>query len=128
MGQNYFRIDAVIYNSATPLWGYKLRVRKLATGQEWLSVGSESYWTWTVLQWPNDGKGVNPSLDCPSPRTGLLCQKSNIKWDSNGIGVPMDDGVWEVVVTDGAGNPQSAAVRFSTSAANPKWYYVVFRR
>lgn len=126
LGQNYFRVDAVIYNGATPLWGYKLRVRKYSTGQEWLSGGSSSYWDWTIIQWPDDGKSVNPTLDCPSPRTGLQCQRSNLKWDSNGVGVPLGDDVWEVTVTDRLGNPQSAPVRFYTSVANSKWYYVVF--
>ncbi|MBM4459153.1 MAG: SH3 domain-containing protein [Chloroflexi bacterium] len=126
LGQDFFRVDAIIYNGATPLWGYKLRVRKLSTGQEWLSNGSVSHWQWVVIGWPNDGKPVNPTLDCPSPRTGLLCLKSNVKWDSNGVGVPMGDDVWEVVATDGAGTPLSAAVRLHTSAANAKWYYIVF--
>ena len=126
LGQDYFRVDAVIYNGATPLWGYKLRIRKLSTGQSWVSVGSESYWTWTVTAWPNDGKNVNPTTDCPSPRTGLLCQKSNLKWDSNGVGVAMGDDVWEVTVADGSGTPISAPVRLNTSAASSKWYYIVF--
>jgi hypothetical protein len=126
LGQNYFRVDAVIYNGATPLWGYKLRIRKLSTGQEWVSEGSQSYWRWIVVEWPNDGKPVNPTTDCPSPRTGLRCVKSNVKWDSNGVGVPMGDDVWEVMAADGAGTPLSAPVRFYTSIANSKWYYVVF--
>ena len=32
LGQDYFRVDAVIYNGAVPLWGYRLRIRKLSTG------------------------------------------------------------------------------------------------
>lgn len=126
LGQNYFRVDAIIYNGGTPLWGYKLRVRKGSTGQEWLSTGSEAAWNWTVIQWPADGKTVNPTFDCPSPRTGLACLKSNLKWDSNGVGVPMGDDVWEVTVTDGAGTPISAPVRLQTSVAASKWYYIVF--
>ena len=127
LGQNYFSVKAVIYNGASPLWGYKLRVRKLSTGEEWLSEGSQSNnWNWIVIGWPDDGKPVNPSSDCPSPRTGLLCLKSNVKWDSNGVGVPMGDDRWEVTATDRFGNPLSAPVLFDTSAANSKWYYVVF--
>ncbi|PKO23186.1 MAG: hypothetical protein CVU38_05365 [Chloroflexi bacterium HGW-Chloroflexi-1] len=128
LGQNYFSVKAVIYDGASPLWGYKLKVRKLSTGEEWLSEGSQSNnWTWEVIGWPNDGKPVNPRTDCPSPRTGLLCLKYNVKWDSNGVGVPMGDDVWwEVIATDGAGNPLSSPVRLYTSAANSKWYYVVF--
>jgi uncharacterized protein YgiM (DUF1202 family) len=126
LGQNYFRVDAIIYNGATPLWGYRLRIRKWSTGQEWLSDRSNSSWTWTVIAWPNDGKNVKPNTDCPSPRTGLQCLKSNLKWDSNGAGVPMGDDMWEVTVTDGAGTPISSPVRLNTSVANSKWYYVVF--
>jgi hypothetical protein len=114
LGQNYFRVAAVIYNGATPLWGYKLRIRKLSTGQEWLSSGSESYWKYETIQF-----GANPS----TPQVGL---KYNVKWDSNGVGVSLGDDVWEVIATDGAGNALSAPVRFYTSVANSKWYYVVF--
>jgi hypothetical protein len=126
LGLNYFRVNGVIYNGAKPLYGYKLRVRNLTTGESWLSDGSDSYWSWTVLQWPNDGKPVNPSIECPNPRPGLYCLKFNLKWDSNGFGVPMGDAVWEVTATDGAGNPLSQSVSFNTSATNSKWYYVVF--
>ena len=126
LGQNIFRVDAIIYNGRTPLWGYRLQITKLSTGETWLSEGSESYWRWIVIQWPDDGQSVNANQDCPFPRTGLICVKSNVKWDSNGINVPMGDDVWEVRATDGAGNPLSAPVRFSTSVAQSKWYYVVF--
>ncbi len=125
-GQNFFRVDAVIYNGSTPLWGYKLRVRKLSTGDTWFSGPSQTSWTWYVLQVPDDDKGVNPSVDCPSPRTGLLCSRSNVKWDSNGVGIPLGDDVWEVAVVDGANNPVSSPVRLYTSVANSKWYYIVF--
>jgi len=40
--------------------------------------------------------------------------------------VPMGDDVWEVIATDGAGNPLSAPVRLYTSATDSKWYYLVF--
>lgn len=43
------------------------------------------------------------------------------------MNVPMGDGVWEVTATDGAGNPLSQPVRFNTSVADSKWYYIVFR-
>lgn len=125
-GQNFFRVDAVIYNGATPLWGYKLRVRKLSTGQEWISDRSQASWNWIVLQYPDDGRSVNPTLDCPVPRKGLLCIKTNVKWDSNGVGVPLGDDVWEVTAVDGANNPISASVRLPTSVANSKWYFIVF--
>ena len=126
-GQNYFRVDGVIYNGATPLWGYKLRIRNLTTGQEWLSDGSANSWRWDVLQYPTDNKPFNPNIDCQSGRVGVLCLKTNVKWDSNLGSVPMGDAVWEVTATDGAGNPLSQPVRFNTSVADSKWYYVVFR-
>lgn len=125
-GNNFFRIDAVIYNGATPLYGYKLRIRKLSTGQEWLTAGSQTSWIWYVLQYPDDGKPVNPNVDCPTPRKGLLCVRSNVKWDSNSVQTPMGDDVWEVTATDGAGKPLSTPVRITTSATTPKWYSIVF--
>jgi len=127
-GNNYFRVDAVIYNGATPLYGYKLRIRKTSTGQEWLSVGSQTSWMWYVLQYPEDGKDPNIPVDCPSakPPKGLICLKSNVKWDSNGVQAPLGDDVWEVTATDGAGKPVSTPVRITTSTTNPKWYHIVF--
>ncbi len=125
-GNNYFRVDAIISNGATPLYGYKLRVRKLSTGQEWLSDGSQTSWFWDVLQYPNDGKPVNVSAECAGGRKGLLCVKSNEKWDSSPLGVQLGDDVWEVTVTDGGGTPISQPVRVTTSASNPKWYHMNF--
>jgi hypothetical protein len=119
-------VDAVIYNGSTPLYGYKLRIRKMSTGEEWLSEGSQTSWYWYVLQYPDDGKQVNIPVDCPNPRKGLLCVKSNVKWDSNSVQVPLGDDVWEVTATDGGGKPLSTPVRITTSAANPKWHYIVF--
>jgi hypothetical protein len=124
-GQNYFRVDGVIYNGATPLWGYKLRITNPA-GQSWLSEGSESSWRWVVLQAPNDGLSFNPNTDCQNPRAGVVCIKNNVKWDSNLVGMPLMDGVWEIVATDGGGTPLSQPVRVDVSTANSKWYYVVF--
>ena len=126
-GQNYFRVDSVIYNGATPLWGYKLRIRNVTTGETWLSDGSEASWRWEVLQYPTDGRPFNPNIDCQSSRQGVVCLKSNVKWDGNLASVPMGDGVWEVTATDGAGTPLSQPVRFNTSASDAKWYYIVFR-
>jgi hypothetical protein len=57
----------------------------------------------------------------------VLCLKSNVKWDSNLVSVPMGDGVWEVTAVDGGGSPLSQPVRLNTSASDSKWYYVVFR-
>jgi hypothetical protein len=113
LGQNFFQVSAIIYNGQTPLWGYKLKIRKDSTGQEWFSDGSESYWKTDTIQW-------NKS---PTPNVTI---NRNVKWDSNRVSVPMGDDVWEVTVTDGAGNPLSAPVRINTSVAKSNWYYLVF--
>jgi hypothetical protein len=129
LGQDYFLVNAVIYNGAVPLWGYKLRIRNIATGQEWLSDESQSAgWDWTIVSWPEDGLPVgNAGIECPNPtRKGLRCVKSNLKWDSNRVQVPLGSGPWEVTVVDRAGNPLSTPLRINTSPANSKWYYVVF--
>jgi hypothetical protein len=126
LGKDYFAIKSAIHNGLVPSYGYKLRVRKLSTGQEWLTNGSESYWNWEIVEYPTDGEPVNNNADCPNPRTGLRCVKGNVKWDSNGVAVPMGDDVWEVTATDGGGQPVSAPVRITTSVGKPNWFYVVF--
>jgi len=126
-GDNILRVGAIAYNGAAPLWGYKLRVRRLSTGQEWLSDGSQALWYWEPLQFPLDGKRVVPSFDCPViKREGLQCVKYNVKWDNNQVSAPPGDDVWEVSITDGAGQPLSSPVRVETNAADPKWYYIIF--
>lgn len=125
-GNNFFRVDAIIYNGTTPLYGYKLRIRKTSTGQEWMSEGSQTSWFWYVLQYPDDDKPVNIPVDCPNPRKGLICVRSNVKWDSNSVQASLGDDVWEVTATDGGGKPLSTPVRITTSAANPKWYHITF--
>jgi len=126
LDQDYFSVEGVFFNGLVPSYGYKLRVRKLSTGQEWLSTGSESYWTWEVIEYPSDATPVAANVDCPNPRSGLRCIKSNVKWDSNGVAVPRGDDVWEITATDGAGTPVSAPVTINTSTAKSNWYYVVF--
>jgi len=126
LGQNYLRVDAIIYNGATPLWGYKLRIRNVSTGQTWLSDGSQASWNWYVLKYPTDGLAFNPNIDCQSTTRGAVCLKSNVKWDGNGLGIPMGDGIWEVTACDGAGNALSLPVQLNTSVINSKWYYIVF--
>jgi hypothetical protein len=130
LGKDYFRVDAVIHNGAVPLWGYKLRIRNVATGQEWLTDESQSAgWDWTIVQWPDDGLPViQATLECANPtRKGLRCIKTNLKWDSNRVQAPLGPGPWEVTVVDRAGNPQSSPLRINTtSPTNSKWYYVVF--
>ena len=129
LGKDYFRVDAVIHNGAVPLWGYKLRIRDVATGREWLTDESQSAgWDWTIVQWPDDGQPViQASIECANPtRKGLRCIKTNLKWDSNRVQAPLGPGPWEVTVVDRAGNPQSSPLRINTSPINSKWYYVVF--
>ncbi len=112
-GGDYFMVAAAIYNGTTPLWGYKLRIRKLSTGEEWLTEGSEAYWKIEPTAWGED-------LTKPS---GM---KRNVKWDSNATSSRLDDGEWEITCTDGGGSPVSAPVRIRTSKSNPLWYYLVF--
>ncbi len=131
LGMDLFRIDTVIYNGAVPLWGYRLRIRNVALGQEWISGESQAAgWDWTIVQWPDDGLVVaNAGVECPNPvRKGLRCVRSNLKWDSYKANLPGGTGPWEVTVIDRAGNPLSATLQFHTNPGNPKWYYVVFRR
>jgi hypothetical protein len=111
---NYFQVAAIIYNGATPLYGYKLKIRKTSTGQEWLSEGSETYWKSETVEWEEK----------PTPNVEV---RRNVKWDSNSGSIPMGDDVWEVTVVDGAGNALSEPVRLNTSVAQAKWYYLVFR-
>ncbi len=126
-GDNILRVNATIYNGATPLWGYKLRVRRLSTGEEWLSDGSLALWFWEPIQFPKDGERVVPSFDCPViKREGLICVRYNVKWDSNQVSAPPGDDTWEVSVTDGAGVPISAPVRVETNAADPRWHHLIF--
>jgi hypothetical protein len=127
-GDNILRVNAKVYNGATPLWGYKLKVRRLSTGQEWLTNGSLTGLDYEVTQFPFDGKGVQSTTnECRViRREGLRCIAYNIKWDSNQVSVPPGDDAWEVSVVDGGGTPVSAPVRVETRAADPKWYYIVF--
>ena len=126
LGKDFFQVKGVIYNGVVPSYGYKLRIRQRSTGKEWLTDGSESYWNWEVVEYPDDGKDVNSNVDCPNPRTGLRCVKGNVKWDSNSVALPRGDDVWEVTVTDGAGTPLSTPVTINTSSTKANWYYVVF--
>ncbi len=113
-GQNYFRVVAGIWDGNTPLWGYKLIIRKDSTGQTWLSDGSQAGWQTEPVQWQQN---------ICTPAAGVL---SNVKWDSNSVSVPQGNDTWEVTAADGGGKPLSAPVRFVTSASNTQWYYVVF--
>jgi hypothetical protein len=126
-GDNILRVNAIVYNGAVPLWGYKLKIRRLSTGEEWLSGGSNAGWDYEVIQFPTDGERVVPSFDCPViKREGLQCAKYNLKWDGNQVSAPPGDDDWEVSLADGGGQTISAPVRVQTRAADPKWYHVVF--
>jgi uncharacterized protein YgiM (DUF1202 family) len=128
MGENILRVDAKVYNGATTLWGYKLKIRRLSTGEEWLSNGSQTGLDYEVVEFPIDGLPVQSTTnECRVVRReGLRCVSYNVKWDSNQVSAPPGDDAWEVTVTDGAGVPLSAPVRVETNAADPKWYYIVF--
>lgn len=114
LAQNYFRVVAGIWDGNTPLWGYKLIIRKDSTGQTWLSDGSQASWQTEPVQWQQD-LSIAP--------VGVL---SNVKWNSNTVKAPLGDDTWEVTCADGGGKPLSAPVRFSVSVSNSWWYYVVF--
>jgi Bacterial SH3 domain len=128
LGDNILRVNAKVYNGAVLLGGYKLRIRRQSTGEEWTS--DPSMWGkpyWEAIEFPIDGKPVVPSFDCETiRREGLRCIPYNVKWDSNQVSVPPGDDVWEVTLLDGGGQPVSAAVRVETNAAAPKWHYIVF--
>jgi uncharacterized protein YgiM (DUF1202 family) len=113
LGQQLFRVDGALYNGSTPLWGYRLKIRNLETGQEWLSDRSEAYWKGETVEWMPE----------PTPNVEV---KRNVKWDSSGLAVPLTAGAWEVTATDGAGNPLSAPVRLVYNPDKSKWYYIVF--
>jgi hypothetical protein len=114
LGQNYFKVVAVLYNGYTPLWGYKLKIRKDSTGQEWMTDGSQAAYDCERLYFPMRIQCFGPDL------------KYNVHWDSNAIQVPAGDDTWEVTATDGAGNALSAPVRLNTTANDTKWYYLIF--
>ncbi len=115
LGLNIFSVSAIIYNGNTPLYGYKLRIRKLSTGQEWLSVGSDAFYTNETVEWPDKDKATPGSV-----------KRRNVKWDSNTIQVPAGDDAWEVTACDGGGAPLSQPVRLETRAGQPFWFYLVF--
>jgi uncharacterized protein YgiM (DUF1202 family) len=127
-GDNLLRVNAVAYNGAVPLWGYKLKIRRTSTGEEWLSSGSNASWDYEVTQFPFDGKGVQSTTnECRTiRREGLQCAKYNLKWDSNQVSAPPGDDIWEISLADGGGATISSAVRIETSAGSPKWNYIVF--
>jgi uncharacterized protein YgiM (DUF1202 family) len=114
LNNNIFRVSAGIYNGSTPLWGYKLKVRRLATGEEWLSTGSDNFYTTEVIEWQQST--ATPQIDI----------RRNVKWDSNSVSVKTGDEAWEVMVADGGGKTLSDPVRLVTSSTNNKWFYMVF--
>jgi hypothetical protein len=116
LNRNIFMIAARIYDGATPLYGYKLKIRKRSTGQEWLSNGSDAFYTFEQVEWP--GSVYKDMKDISKLR--------NVKWDSNAVMVPAGDDDWEVRVTDGAGVPLSAPVVLHSTSTDTKWFWVVF--
>jgi hypothetical protein len=102
------------------LWNYRLKIRKWSTATEWTSEGSNTAYGCERLNW----EGYDPKQTYHSCFAPDL--KYNIKWDSNGVGAEMGDDTWEVTVMNSAGHAVSAPVRINTSAATPKWYYLIF--
>jgi uncharacterized protein YgiM (DUF1202 family) len=128
-GENILRLNAKVYDGSTTLWGYKLRVRRLSTGQEWFSKGSLTGLDYEVVQFPTDGKRVQSTTnECRViTRPGLQCVSYNVKWDSYQVSAPPGDDVWEISLTNnGEDQTLSAPVRVETHAADPRWYYIVF--
>lgn len=113
--QDFFMVGASITSGGTPVYGYKLLIRKLSTGQQWLSNGSDAFFTTEPTDWQ--------AAPTPTPAIGV---SRNVKWDSLPMKVHMGTDTWEVTVTDGGGMPLSAPVFINTSEASPKWYYLVF--
>lgn len=129
MGDNILRVNAQVVDGAVPGYGYKLRIRRVSTGQEWLSNGSGNDWDYEVTQSPFDGKLVQSTTnECRViKREGLRCVAYNVKWDSNQVSAPPGDDVWEISLANkGEDQTLSASVRVETHAADPKWYYIVF--
>ena len=113
-GQDFFMVGASITSGGTPVYGYKLLIRKQSTGQQWLSSGSDAFFTTEPTDW-----------NVPTPEISVGVDR-NVKWDSSPIKVHMGNDTWEVTVTDGGGTPVSAPVIIFTSESSPKWYYLVF--
>jgi hypothetical protein len=128
-GDNILRVNAKVYNGATPLWGYKLRIRRLSTGEEWFSNGSQAGLDYEVTQWPFDGKDIQSATnECRViKREGLQCAAYNVKWDNNQVSAPPGDDTWEISVANNGGDQTlSAPIRIETNAAAPKWHYIIF--
>jgi hypothetical protein len=128
-GDNILRVNAKVWNGSTTLWGFRLRVRRVSTGEEWLSNGSTTGLDYEITEFPLDGKGVQSTTnECRAmKREGLQCVAYNVKWDSNQVSASPGDDVWEISVANNGGDQTlSAPVRVETNAANPKWHYIVF--
>jgi hypothetical protein len=129
MGDNILRVNAQVLDGAVPGYGFKLRIRRVSTGQEWFSTGSGTGWDYEVTQFPFDGKPVQSTTnECRViKREGLQCIAYNVKWDSYQVSAPPGDDVWEISLANrGEDQTLSAPVRLETNAAEPRWYYIVF--
>jgi uncharacterized protein YgiM (DUF1202 family) len=129
-GDNVLRVNAQVIDGAVPGYGYKLRIRRLSTGQEWFSSGSNSSdWDYEIVQFPFDGTiPQSTTRACREKKLeGLQCVAYNVKWDSNQVSAPPGDDVWEISLANrGEDQTLSAPVRVETHAADPKWHYIVF--
>jgi len=82
--------------------------------QSWVSpLVSDSSWGYSA-----------PNQLTPLPDARLV----NLQFDTNGFAV-LGDNVWQVYVVDGSGTRrESSIVRLYTSASQPKWYHIRFKR
>jgi hypothetical protein len=101
----YLTIKGKIWNEKTQkaLAGYRLKVFRNG-----VDAGLSE------VSWPGFSDATCP--DCGDNR------KINVKYEYN----PAGDAEWEVYVIDENGNRVSESLRFTTSSANPRWFYVDF--
>lgn len=114
-GNNWLKVGAQIKASnGAPLWGYRLMFVLEGKAQSWVSpLVSDSSWGYSA-----------PNQLTPLPDARLV----NLQFDTNGFAV-LGDNVWQVYVVDGSGTRrESSIVRLYTSASQPKWYHIRFKR
>ncbi|MGC8838788.1 MAG: SH3 domain-containing protein [Anaerolineae bacterium] len=101
----YLTIKGKIWNDKTQkaLAGYRLKVFRNG-----MDAGLSE------VSWPGFSDATCP--DCGDNR------KINVKYEYN----PAGDAEWEVYLIDENGTRVSESVRFTTSSANPRWFYVDF--
>ncbi len=114
-GNNWLKVGAQIKAAnGAPLWGYRLMFVIEGKAQSWVSPQvSDSSWGYSA-----------PNRLTPLPDARLV----NLQFDTNGF-AELGDNVWQVYVVDGSGTQrESSIVRLYTSASQPKWYHIRFKR